>query len=86
MAEVIALPEVRRLIAAELLGEGSVLPVDDDTDLIEAGLCDSLSLVRQAAAFEERYPDLGITALPVDIDSFGSVARIYASLSALPAA
>ena len=83
MSDEPTLQNVRALVAEELLGPGAELPVDDETDLIESGLCDSLSLVRLAAMLDERFPERGIASLPVDVDSFGTVSQIHASIAAL---
>jgi acyl carrier protein len=68
-----------RLLIREVL---SVEVPDDDTDMIDAGLLDSLALVSLIAEIEHEF-ELELPLEDLDIDQFRSVNRIAQMLAGL---
>lgn len=56
------------------------LAIPPDADFLQIGICDSLGLVRLAAALEQAVPGLRIDDADVTADQLGSVNRIEAFL------
>ena len=71
-----------KILIADLFLEGDRgFPVASDTDLLEAGICDSLGLVRLVSELERRLPGLRIFDRDVTRDHFGSIGSILAFLA-----
>jgi acyl carrier protein len=68
-------------ISRELVQDPTLLPLADETSLMESGILDSLSLLRLVVFLEERF---GITVGDADLlpDNFASVSAICAYLRA----
>jgi acyl carrier protein len=68
-------------ISRELVQDPALLPLADETPLLESGILDSLSLLRLVVFLEERF---GITVGDADLlpESFASVNAICAYLRA----
>ena len=66
-------------VSRELVQDQALLPLADDTSLLETGVLDSLSLLRLVVFLEERF---GITMGDADLlpDNFASVDAICAYL------
>ena len=62
-------------ISRELVQDPALLPLADETSLLESGILDSLSLLRLVVFLEERF---GITMGDADLlpENFGSVDAI----------
>lgn len=73
------LQERVRLLVAELFlgGDLSSTPAPE-TDLLAAGICDSLGLVRLAARLEETFEGLTIQDQDITPEKLGSIAAIGA--------
>ncbi len=72
---------VNDYISRELVQDPSQLPLRDDTQLLESGILDSLSLLQLVVFLEERF---GITVGDTDLlpEHFASVQTICAYLRA----
>jgi acyl carrier protein len=68
-------------ISRELVQDPALLPLADETPLLESGILDSLSLLRLVVFLEERF---GITVGDADLlpENFASVNAICAYLRA----
>jgi acyl carrier protein len=68
-------------ISRELVPDAALLPLANDTSLLESGILDSLSLLRLVIFLEERF---GITMGDTDLlpENFASVNAICAYLRA----
>ena len=68
-------------ISRELVQDPALLPLTDETSLMDSGILDSLSLLRLVVFLEERF---GITVGDADLlpDNFASVNAICAYLRA----
>ena len=68
-------------ISREFVQDPALLPLADDTSLLESGILDSLSLLRLVVFLEERF---GITMGDADLlpENFASVNTICAYLRA----
>jgi acyl carrier protein len=68
-------------ISRELVQDPALLPLADETSLMESGILDSLSLLRLVVFLEERF---GITVGDADLlpDNFASVSAICGYLRA----
>jgi acyl carrier protein len=68
-------------ISRELVQDPALLPLTDETSLLESGILDSLSLLRLVVYLEERF---GITVGDADLlpENFASVESICAYLRA----
>ena len=68
-------------ISSELVRDQELLPLTDDTSLLESGILDSLSLLQLVVFLEERF---GITVGDADLlpENFASVNTICAYLRA----
>lgn len=68
-------------ISRELVQDPALLPLADDTSLLDSGILDSLSLLRLVVFVEERF---GITVGETDLlpENFASVNTICAYLRA----
>ena len=68
-------------ISRELVQDPALLPLADDTSLLDSGILDSLSLLRLVVFLEERF---GITMGDADLlpENFASVNAICAYLRA----
>ena len=68
-------------ISRELVQDPALLPLADETSLLESGILDSLSLLRLVVFLEERF---GITMGDADLlpENFASVNTICAYLRA----
>ena len=68
-------------ISRELVQDPALLPLADETSLLESGILDSLSLLRLVVFLEERF---GITVGDTDLlpENFASVNTICAYLRA----
>ncbi len=72
---------INDFISRELVQDPSLLPLADDTSLIETGILDSLSLLRLVVFLEERF---GVTMGDTDLlpENFTSVTAICTYLRA----
>ncbi len=68
-------------ISREFVQDPALLPLADDTSLLDSGILDSLSLLRLVVFLEERF---GVTMGDADLlpENFGSVNAICAFLRA----
>jgi acyl carrier protein len=68
-------------VSRELVQDPALLPLADDTSLLETGILDSLSLLKLVVFLEERF---GITMGDTDLlpDNFASVNAICAYVRA----
>ncbi len=68
-------------ISREFVQDPALLPLSDETSLLESGIIDSLSLLRLVVFLDERF---GITLRDADLlpENFGSVNAICAYLRA----
>ena len=68
-------------ISRELVQDAALLPLSDDTSLLDSGILDSLSLLQLVVFLEERF---GITVGDTDLlpQNFASVQAICAYLRA----
>ena len=68
-------------ISQELVRDAELLPLADDTSLLDSGILDSLSLLQLVVFLEERF---GITVGDADLlpENFASVKTICAYLRA----
>jgi acyl carrier protein len=68
-------------ISRELVQDAALLPLSDDTSLLDSGILDSLSLLQLVVFLEERF---GTTVGDADLlpQNFASVATICAYLRA----
>lgn len=68
-------------ISRELVQDAALLPLSDDTSLLDSGILDSLSLLQLVVFLEERF---GITVGDTDLlpQNFASVQTICAYLRA----
>lgn len=68
-------------ISRELVQDAALLPLSDDTSLLDSGILDSLSLLQLVVFLEERF---GITVGDADLlpQNFASVQTICAYLRA----
>jgi acyl carrier protein len=66
-------------ISSELVRDSELLPLADDTSLLDSGILDSLSLLQLVVFLEERF---GITVGDADLlpENFASVNTIWAYL------
>ncbi|HTS97125.1 MAG TPA: acyl carrier protein [Streptosporangiaceae bacterium] len=66
---------INEYISREFVRDPALLPLADDTSLLEAGILDSLSLLRMVVFLEERF---GIAVGDADLlpDNFASVDAI----------
>jgi acyl carrier protein len=72
---------VNDYISREIVQDPAVLPLSNETSLLEEGILDSLSLLRLVVFLEERF---GITVGEADLlpENFASVSTICAYLRA----
>jgi acyl carrier protein len=72
---------INDFISQELVQDLTLLPLADETSLLESGILDSLSLLRLVVYLEERF---GITVGDADLlpENFASVEAICAYLRA----
>ncbi len=72
---------INEYISREFVRDPALLPLADDTSLLEAGILDSLSLLRMVVFLEERF---GIAVGDADLlpDNFASVDAICAYVRA----
>jgi len=70
---------INEYISQELVRDPGLLPLADDTSLLESGILDSLSLLQLVVFLEERF---GITVGDQDLlpENFASVTTICAYL------
>jgi acyl carrier protein len=64
--------ELRALVCKQFLG-GDDAPIEADMDLLEAGICDSLGLVRLVAELERAVPGLKVLDQEVTRQNLGSI-------------
>lgn len=71
-------------ISRELVQDPALLPLSDDTSLLDSGILDSLSLLQLVVFLEERF---GVTVGDTDLlpQNFASVQTICAYLRAIQA-
>jgi len=72
--------QVKNIVIELFLAGDSAFPMQDDTDLIMEGICDSLGLVRLAATLEERFPGVRIQDQDVTHENLGSPRAIVEQL------
>jgi acyl carrier protein len=68
-------------ISRELVQDRALLPLADDTSLLETGILDSLSLLRLVVFLEERF-GIGVGDTDLLPDNFASVNAICAYVRA----
>ena len=72
--------ELRELICHQFLQGDTDFPIERDADLLEEGICDSLGLVKLAAALEKRVAGLKVHDQEVNRENLGSIANLEAFL------
>ena len=55
-------------------------PLSIDTDLLQAGICDSLGMTELAADVEHEFPNVRIDDQDINASNFGSIGRLAAFL------
>jgi len=73
---------VRDVVAQTFLRSNTQYPLDNGTDFLQAGICDSLGLMELAVAIEQRFPSVRINDQDITPANFGSINRIVALLNA----
>jgi acyl carrier protein len=70
---------IRDYIGRELVGKPELLPIQNDTPLIESGIFDSLAMLKLVLFLEERF---GVTVAVEEVvpDNFATVNAISAFL------
>jgi acyl carrier protein len=68
-------------VSRELVQDRALLPLADDTSLLETGILDSLSLLRLVVFLEERF-GIGVGDTDLRPDNFASVNAICAYVRA----
>lgn len=72
-----------RLIVRQLFLRGDeTIPLSQELNLVEAGICDSFALLELAMAVEGRLGGRSIPDSDVTVHNFGSIERIQAYLGA----
>ena len=67
---------IRHLVTELFLNGDSSLTPDPETDLLAAGICDSLGLVRLASSLEQSFAGLTIHDQDVTPEKLGSLTAI----------
>lgn len=65
-----------KVIRDLFMGGDSEAAIEPDEDLIEAGICDSLGLVRLAAALEVAFPGIRIHDQEINRETIGSLSLL----------
>lgn len=65
-------PRIREAIVELFLGGDASFPLEPETNLIEAGICDSMGLVQLAAALEQRFAGLRIDDQDITHENMGT--------------
>ena len=71
---------IREMIYEMFLGGDKSVPIDSDTQLIESGICDSMSLVGLAAELESRFSGISIQDQDITHENFASIETILSFL------
>lgn len=67
---------IRTLVIDTFLGGDRSYPLEEDTNMITAGICDSLGLVQLAANLESQFFGLRIQDQDVTHENMGSIRAI----------
>lgn len=75
------LSEIKEFIVTEFVPGSSASEIDDELDLIETGVIDSLGVLNLIAALEE---EMGLRVEPeeMDVANFATAAKIHAFIAA----
>lgn len=68
--------EAKEMICQLFLSGDMSFPIDEDTQILEEGICDSLGLVQIASALEDRVDGISITNQEITPKNFGSINAI----------
>ena len=77
---------IREAVLDLFVGGDYSFPLEPETKMIEAGVCDSLGLVQLAAELERRFPGLKIQDQDITRDNLGTVQSIASFVRAAGAA
>lgn len=69
------------LICKMFLGGDTSVPIDENTQLLEDGICDSLGLVQLAGEIEKRTPGIKIRDQEITRENFGTPGAILGFLA-----
>lgn len=70
--------EVKNAICTLFLDGDLDFPIDEDTDLLEEGICDSLGLAQLASQLEGMQAGLRILDPDITAENLGSIRKILA--------
>ena len=73
--------EIIELIRELYLGGDANIPITQETQLLETGICDSLGMVQLASSLESRIVGLRIDDQEITRDNFGSANAIHRFLN-----
>jgi acyl carrier protein len=74
-------PVIKQIVVARFLRGNTAYPLELDTDLLQAGICDSMGLLELAMEIEKAVPGVRIDDQDITTANFGSVQRIMNFLS-----
>ena len=74
---------LKNMICDLFLAGDRDFPLEADTALLQEGICDSLGLVKLAAAMEEVQPGLKIDDQDITHENFGSIQDMLAFLGGM---
>lgn len=72
---------LNELICKMFLGGDTLFPIEETTQLLEDGICDSLGLVQLAAEIEKRTPGIKIRDQEITRENFGTPGAILGFLA-----
>ena len=67
---------VRQVVADLFLGGDRSVPLDENMNLVEVGICDSLGLLQLAEALEPAFPGLVLRDEDISAQAMGTVRSI----------
>lgn len=68
--------ELKQIVCDLFLGGDTSFPIEPETDLLEAGVCDSLGLAQLAQELEQRVAGLRILDPDITPENLGSIQRV----------
>ena len=72
--------DIKSIIREIFLGNDRTVKIEDQLDLVAAGICDSFALLELATAIEGRLEGIVIPDSDITVANFGSVERVLAYL------
>lgn len=78
--------QIKNVVIDLFLGGNREIPLDPELDIVQAGICDSLGLVRLATTLESTFPGLKVQDQDVTRENLGSVRAIASFVHASGAA